>query len=283
MDLKDEIARKRARANGADVDESKNPSARIIDFIPQDQHDPDALVLMVNQIEVKEQGRKTFDDLEELASDIKIVGQLQPIVVKQIDADRYRLVAGERRYRAIKHILKAETIRATIRRVDESETEIRFVQISENAQRDDYLPLEIATELAYLKKETGFTIDVIASRIGKSKGFVSKYINLLDAPVEVIEAIRKGEIAATAWFNNKELVLQQLKKPLSSSVPPKSNKRISTISVSLDAAQDIAKILQRLAQKNGLANIDVDLSGSVTKKQLQAILTSRANEVLESL
>ena len=38
-----------------------------------------------------------------------------------------------------------------------------------------------------------------------------------------------------------------------------------------------------LADKNGLANIDVDLSGSVTKKQLQAILSSRTNEVLESL
>jgi len=283
MDLKDEIARKRARANGADVDESKNTSAKIIDFIPQDQQDPDALVLMINQIEVKEQGRKTFDDLEALASDIKIVGQLQPIVVKQIDADRYRLVAGERRYRAIKHIIKAETIRATIRRVDESETDIRFVQISENAQRDDYLPLEISTELAYLKKETGFTIDVIASRIGKSKGFVSKYINLLDAPVEVIDAIRKGEIAATAWFNNKELVLQQLKAAPSGSAPPKTHNRISTVAVSLEAAKDMAKILQMLADKNGLANIDVDLSGSVTKKQLQAILTSRTNEVLGSL
>ncbi len=92
MDLKEEIARKRAEANSADVDESKNSSGQIIDFIPRSQQDPDAFVLMVNQIEVKEQGRKTFDDLEALASDIKTVGQLQPVVVKQIDTHRYLLV-----------------------------------------------------------------------------------------------------------------------------------------------------------------------------------------------
>ena len=184
---------------------------------------------MVSQIEVKVQGRKTFDDLEALASDIKAVGQLQPIVVKQIDAHRYRLVAGERRYRAISQILKQDTIRATIRRVDESESETRFVQISENTQRDDYIPLELATELADLKAETGFTIEQIASRIGKSKGFVSKYINLLNAPDEVKQAINSGDVSATAWFNNKELVAQQLKKSFSDCVPPKTKNRLSTI------------------------------------------------------
>jgi ParB/RepB/Spo0J family partition protein len=155
MDLKEEIARKRAQATNVTTHaQTTQHTARIDDLIQQDQHDPDAVVLMVDQIEVKAQGRKTFDDLEALALDIKCVGQLQPVIVKQIDHNRYRLVAGERRYRAIKQILKQDTIRATIRRADESETDIRFVQISENAQREDYLPLELASELADLKNET---------------------------------------------------------------------------------------------------------------------------------
>ena len=284
MDLKEKIARKRHEANGGSIEsESNNQSAQIIEYIPQDQQDPDAVVLLVSQIEVKVQGRKTFDDLEELASDIKAVGQLQPIVVKQIEAHRYRLVAGERRYRAISQILKQDTIRATIRRIDESASETRFVQISENTQRDDYLPMELAAELADLKAETGFTVDKIASRIGKSKGFVSNYINLLNAPEDVKQAINSGEVSATAWFNNKDQVAQQLKKSSSGCVPPKTKNRLSTIAVSIDAAKDMAKILQMLADKNGLANIDVDLSGTVTKKQLQAILSSRTNEVLGSL
>ena len=284
MDLKEKIARKRHEANSGSIDtESNNQSAQIIEYIPQDQQDPDAVVLLVNQIEVKVQGRKTFHDLDELASDIKAVGQLQPIVVKQIDVHRYRLVAGERRYRAISQILKHDTIRATIRRVDESDSDTRFVQISENTQRDDYIPLELAAELADLKAETGFTIEQIASRIGKSKGFVSKYINLLNAPEDVKQAIQRGEVSATAWFNNKDQVVLQLKEPSSGCVPPKTKNRRSSIAVSIDTAKDMAKILQILADKNDLSNIDVDLTGAVPKKQLLAILSTRTHEVLESL
>jgi len=283
MDLKEEIARKRAQAISTNNDESNNPSAQIIDFIPQDQQDPDALVLMVNQIEVKEQGRKTFDDLEELALDIKAVGQLQPVVVKPIDGHRYLLVAGERRYRAISQILKQDTIRATIRNADETDLDIRFVQISENTQRDDYLPLELAEELADIKYAAGFTVEQIASRIGKSKGFVSKYISLLNAPEDVKQAIKRGEIPATAWFNNKDQVAQQLKNIQPSSLPPKVKNRNVTMSISMDVALDFARLLQTLSKQKGLADIDVDLSGSVTKKQLQAILTSRTSEVLDSL
>jgi len=55
------------------------------------------------------------------------------------------------------------------------------------------------------------------------------------------------------------------------------------MAISFDAARDMARILQTLANQNGLANIDVDLSGSVSKKQLQAILLTRTNEILNSL
>lgn len=285
MDLKEEIARKRAQANhSAHNTVNNNQTSQIIEQNQSDQQDPDAVVLMVSQIEVRTQGRKTFDDLEKLASDIDAVGQLQPIVVKQIDANNYRLIAGERRYRAIKQILKRETIRATIRRFDESDNDIRFVQISENAQREDYLPLELASELSDLKATTGFTLEQIASRIGKSKGFVSKYINLLEAPTEIREAIHNGEIAATAWFNNKELVTSQLKRSVKQQkIPPVTTTRNATVAITFDAAKDIARILQSLAHTNGMVNIDVDLSGNVTKKQLQAILLTRSNEILKSL
>ena len=285
MDLKEEIARKRAQANhSAHNTVNNNQASQIIEQNQLDQQDPDAVVLMVSQIEVRTQGRKTFDDLEKLASDIDAVGQLQPIVVKQIDANNYRLIAGERRYRAIKQILKRETIRATIRRFDESDNDIRFVQISENAQREDYLPLELASELSDLKATTGFTLEQIASRIGKSKGFVSKYINLLEAPTEIKEAIHNGEIAATAWFNNKELVTSQLKQSVKQQkIPPVTTTRNATVAITFDAAKDIARILQSLAHTNGMVNIDVDLSGNVTKKQLQAILLTRSNEILKSL
>lgn len=283
MDLKEEIARKRQLAMSVVSTEESKSSTKVIDFVPQDQQDLDAVILMVDQIEVKKQGRTTFNDLDKLAADIKAIGQTQPVVVKQLDGHRYRLVAGERRYRAISQILKRDTIRATIRRVEESETDTRFVQISENTQRNNYLPLELAAELADIKYQAGLTVEQIARRIGKSKGFVSKYINLLHAPDEVKQAIESGNVSATDWFNNKALVTQQLKQGPAGAPPPKVNKRHATMPVSLDIAKDVARILQTLSREKGLANIDVDLSGSVTKKQLQAILTSRTNEVLESL
>ncbi len=284
MDLKEKIFKKRQEANNGVIDGKKNKqSAKIIDYIPQEQPDPDAVILKVDQIEVKKQGRVTFENIEELALDIKSIGQSQPIVVKQIEAHRYLLVAGERRYRAISQILKQDTIRATIRRTDESEIDTRFVQISENTQRDDYLPLELAAELADIKYASGLTIEQIASRIGKSKGFVSKYIGLLNAPEDVKQAIKSGELSASAWFNNKDKITQQLKEIQPCSLPPKVKSRKATLSLSMDVALDCARLLQALSKQKGLAEIDVDLSGSVTKKQLQAILMSRTTEVLESL
>ena len=270
MNLKQRIAIKRQQAEqGADHSQQIQP-------------DPDAVVIPVSQIELKKQGRRTFNNLDVLAEDIKQNGQLQPILVKQIDTRRYQLISGERRYRAISEILKQSTMLARIRSADESDTDIRFVQISENAQRDDYLPLELAYELADLKRQSGFTIEEIGKRIGKSKGFVSKFISLANAPEEIKQAIERGELTATNWFNNKSLITEQINQPVKN-LPPKTKARTATLSITMDAAKDLAKILQQLAADKGLAQIDVELSGKVTKKQLQAILVTRANEIAQSL
>ncbi len=144
------------------------------------------------------------------------------------------------------------------------------------------MPLELAHELADLKEQTGLTIEEIGRRIGKSKGFVSKFISLTNAPDDVKQAIYDGHVTATAWFNNKELVTSQLTEPVKNK-PPQVKIRTATLSITLDAAKDIARILQQLANAKGLAEIDVELSGKVTKKQLQAILITRANEIANAL
>ena len=277
MNLKQRIADKRQQAEQGVIQPSP-----VVGHVHQEQQDTDAFVLLVSQIEVKQQGRRSFENLDSLSEDIKAKGQIQPIVVKQIDNNRYLLIAGERRYRAIKDILKQETILARVRRLDESGADLRFLQLSENTQRDDYLPLELAYELADLKEQTGLTIEVIGKRIGKSKGFVSKFISLINAPDDVKQAIHDGHVTATAWFNNKELVTSQLTEPVKNK-PPQVKIRTATLSITLDAAKDIARILQQLANEKGLAEIDVELSGKVTKKQLQAILITRANEIASAL
>jgi ParB/RepB/Spo0J family partition protein len=277
MNLRQRIALKRQEAG-----QDNSQTTPVVEHIHQEQQDPDAIVLLISQIEVKGLGRRTFENLDTLAEDIKAKGQLQAIVVKQIEPNRYSLIAGERRFRAIIDVLKQDTILARVRRVEESDADIRFVQLSENAQRDDYLPLELANELADLKEQTGLTIEDIGKRIGKSKGFVSKFISLANAPDEVKQAIADGHVSATAWFNNKETVSSQLTTPAKNQ-PPQTKVRAATLTITLDAARDIAVILQKLAIVKELTEIDVDLSGKVTKKQVQAILGTRANEIASAL
>lgn len=287
INKKKALAAKSSDATASPLDTSSSPDTVAV------QQDPDALLLPVSQIEVTEQGRHTFDEIQELAENIGKNGQLQPIVVKQIDDNRYRLIAGERRMRAMTEILKYETVLARVRRVEESETDIRFVQLSENLQRDDYRPLELAEELADLKRQTGKSDEDIAREIGKGRSFVTKFIGLSNAPDEIKQAIAAGQVSATAWFNNKAYVNEQIERLQSASAdtsdkasrpgPPKSKVRTPTVSITMDAGIDLAKILKSLAIANNLAEIDVDLGKAVTKKQLQAILVTRSREILESI
>ena len=110
---------------------------------------------------------------------------------------------------------------------------------------------------------------------------------------EIKQAIAAGQVSATAWFNNKAYVNEQIERLQSASAdtsdkasrpgPPKSKVRTPTVSITMDAGIDLAKILKSLAIANNLAEIDVDLGKAVTKKQLQAILVTRSREILESI
>ena len=283
MDLKQRIALKRQQAEQPSQPDNLHVIQTDVTDAVADQL---ALVLSIDSIEVKQQGRRSFDNLDALAEDIRNNGQLQPVIVKSLGANRYQLIAGERRFRAIRDILQQPTILARVRDMEESEHDLRFVQIAENAQREDYLPLELASELADLKAQTGMTIEQMAKRIGKSKGFVSKFIGLVTAPEPVRQAIAEGQLTATAWFNNKSLVNEQLAGNADSSekaAPPQSKVRTASLPITLDAARDLARILQKLAADNGLAEIDVALNRKTTKKQLQAILVTRAREIADAL
>lgn len=299
MDLKAKIAAARNKATDIHLAESKieDRGAVIAKRTAQDLQDPDGVIILVDNITVKKQGRTSFDELEELAEDIKNKGQIQPVVVKQVNAFSYELISGERRYRAIKDVLKQESIRATIRRVEDSDIEKRFVQLSENTQRKDYRPLDLAQELADIKAVSDLSMKEIGQQIGKSEGFVSKFVGLANASDEVKQAIGNGFLSASVWFNDKKGVEQQLATPQLSDItdevpdlknpekkqPPVVSTRVATVSIQMDCAKDIALILQKVAVDNNLALIDADLSGNVTKKQLQAIINTRAKDILDVL
>ncbi|MBR2997316.1 ParB/RepB/Spo0J family partition protein [Candidatus Saccharibacteria bacterium] len=126
----------------------------------------------------KEQPRKDFDtgSLEALADSIKENGVLQPIVVTR-EEDKYKIVAGERRYRASK-LAGLKTIPAIIRTIDaQNRLELSII---ENAQREDLNAIELATAYAKLKAQFNLTTAEIAKRVGKKENSIVNTLRLLN-------------------------------------------------------------------------------------------------------
>lgn len=155
---------------------------------------------MVEQIEIgkidpnKDQPRKVFDQtaLNELASSIKLHGIIQPIVLTKT-GERYMIIAGERRWRAAQ-IAGLKAVPAIIKDYDNKQ--IREISIIENLQREDLNPMEAARAMKQLMDEYGWTQEVVADRLGKSRPVIANTIRLLNLEPEVIEMIEKGKLSA---------------------------------------------------------------------------------------
>lgn len=134
----------------------------------------------------EEQPRKEFDEqaLQELADSIKEYGVLQPIVLTK-DGAEYKIVAGERRWRAAK-IAGLKDIPAIVRTMDDQRR--LLVSVIENAQREDLNAIELAA--AYVRLSTQFNLSVkeMAEKVGKSEATVTNTLRLLNLP----EAARKA-------------------------------------------------------------------------------------------
>lgn len=134
----------------------------------------------------KEQPRKDFDteSLEALADSIRENGVLQPIVVTR-EEDKYKIVAGERRYRASK-LAGLKTIPAIIRTIDaQNRLELSII---ENAQREDLNAIELATAYAKLKAQFNLTTAEIAKRVGKKENSIVNTLRLLNLSDKVKKA-----------------------------------------------------------------------------------------------
>jgi ParB family chromosome partitioning protein len=139
------------------------------------------------------QPRQLFDDtaLAELADSIREHGILQPLVVTPAEGSTYRIIAGERRWRAAK-LAKLATVPALVRTLKElEELEIALV---ENVQRVDLSPLEQAVSIERLHQQFSTSYDAIAKRLGKAGSTVHNIVRLLQLPSEAQQALRDKEI-----------------------------------------------------------------------------------------
>jgi ParB family transcriptional regulator, chromosome partitioning protein len=141
-----------------------------------------------------EQPRQFFDHdrLDELAHSIKTNGLLQPITVQREPDGRYRMIAGERRWRAAKVVGLTE-IPAFVRSVEESQRlELALI---ENIQREDLNALEIANAFQRLVSEHHLSHEQIADRTGKDRSTVTNFLRLLRLGEEARNALKNGVIS----------------------------------------------------------------------------------------
>jgi len=149
----------------------------------------------IDQIEPNpRQPRHDFDEqaLQELASSIKMHDIVQPITVSQMAGGKYRLISGERRWRASK-IAGLVDVPAYIRQANDQE--LLELALLENLQREDLNAVEIALSYKRMMEELNHTQEQVAERMGKERSTVANYIRLLKLPPDIQVAVRKNEIS----------------------------------------------------------------------------------------
>jgi ParB family transcriptional regulator, chromosome partitioning protein len=134
------------------------------------------------------QPRTVFDEdkIEELSRTIHIHGIIQPIVVREFAANKYEIIAGERRWRAMKKLGWTEAP-AIVKNL--SDTETASVALIENLQREELSPIEEAIAYGKLLELHNLTQEALAQRLGKGQSTVANKLRLLKLPQPVQDAL----------------------------------------------------------------------------------------------
>ena len=149
----------------------------------------------VDHIEVNpKQPRRDFDEpsLHELAQSIKMHDIVQPLTVAKIANDKYRLIAGERRWRAAK-IAGLKDVPVYIRQANDQQ--LLELALLENLQRENLNPIEIALSYKRMMEELNYSQEQVAERMGKERSTVTNYIRLLKLPPDIQVAVRNDELS----------------------------------------------------------------------------------------
>jgi ParB family chromosome partitioning protein len=143
------------------------------------------------------QPRGPMDDarLEDLARSIRTNGVIQPIVVRRVDAGRYQIIAGERRWRAAQRA-GLHKVPVVIKDLGAGEQKQRLeMALIENIQREDLNPIEEALAYQRLAHEFGLRQEDIAAQVGKDRSSVANSLRLLKLPEEVRAEVASGRLS----------------------------------------------------------------------------------------
>jgi ParB family transcriptional regulator, chromosome partitioning protein len=181
--------RARMRHDAHFVDElARRSSAHIGSMLPLELIEPNP-----------EQPRTNVGNLEELTASIREKGVLEPILVRQLEPNRYQIISGERRFRAA---TAAGLDEIPAIELDASDREALEIALIENIQRKDLTPFEEAEGFQFLQEKFGYTHEKISQVLGKSRTTITESLQLNEIPDRVRVLCREAGIA------NKSVLVQ---------------------------------------------------------------------------
>ncbi|WP_096549970.1 nucleoid occlusion protein [Ureibacillus thermosphaericus] len=241
------------------------------------KHSEEVIKIPIDQIVPNRyQPRTIFDEekIEELSRTIHTHGVIQPIVVRRLEDNRYEIIAGERRYRAIKKLNWTE-VPAIVRNLNDKET--ASIALIENLQREELTAIEEALAYQQLIELHHLTQEALAQRLGKGQSTVANKLRLLKLPKYVQDAILRREITerhARALISVKdeelqiklvELIkendwnvrqleeyIQQLTKPVETEEEKKTKPKRKAISKDIRIALNTIKQSLSMVSKSGI-------------------------------
>ncbi|MBQ6951628.1 MAG: ParB/RepB/Spo0J family partition protein [Clostridia bacterium] len=175
----------------------KSALGRGLDVLLPDVQETNGGVQEIGILEIDrnpEQPRRIFDEeaLQSLADSIREAGILQPLLVVE-ENGRYRIVAGERRFRAAR-LAGLSSVPCIVRSM--SQQEQMEAALIENIQREDLNAIEEAKAIRQLMENCGYTQEQAASRLGKSRPAVANLLRLLNLPEEVQQMVTENKLSA---------------------------------------------------------------------------------------
>ena len=244
-----------------------------------------------------DQPRQSFDQesIGQLADSIRDQGVLQPLLVVPASGGRYRIIAGERRYRASR-VAGLETVPCIVKDIDV----IRQMEIAliENLQREDLNPMEAARGIQALMKQCGYTQEKVSARLGKSRPAVANLLRLLSLPEEVTEMVRDGLISAgharvLAGIKDPEEQIRLAHRAAEEGMSVRRLEQLASAVKEKPAKKrrpaplpaELGELQEKIRMKTGLKSA---LTGSITKGRIVLQYSSRdelerLNELLDQI
>lgn len=238
-----------------------------------------------------EQPRRTFskESISQLAQSIRDQGVLQPLLVVPRNGGRYRIIAGERRYRASREA-GLKTVPCVIRDMDVIQQ--MEVALIENLQREDLNPIDAAQGIKTLMQHCGYTQDKVALRLGKSRPTVANLLRLLTLPSEVAEMVRDGRLSAgharvLAGLGKDTDKIALAKRTMDEDLSVRELEQIAAVQKKTTVrkpagkkqlAPELRELQNRLLEKTGMKTT---MTGTASKGKI--ILTYSTRDELETL